>query len=177
MQWLIPAAFLLLIAIGMVTGYLEKFLWMGQLHFGGIFWTLFSVQWTMYAVSFALVFLFVWINLRQALRNGGVPGGRAPMPRELVAIPADGAGLELNLTPHLLHAATVIVSLGIAWLAASAFFGEWDTWLRFRYGGAFGVTDPLIRYGGAFGVTDPLTGSMWASTSSACRSTRCCRAA
>jgi uncharacterized membrane protein (UPF0182 family) len=142
-QIIIPAIFLLLIAVGMITGYLEKWLWMDQLHYSGIFWTLFSTQWMMYALSFAVVFLFVWINLRQALRNGGVPAGRGPMPRALVLRTPDDKDVELELTPHLLHSAIVIASLVFAWLAASAFSGQWDTWLRFRYGGAFGVPDPL----------------------------------
>ncbi len=140
-QLIIPAAILLVIAVSMVTDYLVKWLWMGQLHYTGIFWTMLSVQWTMYAVAFAIVFFFVWLNLRQALRVIGVPSGSGLMPRAL--IPAEADGIDLALTPHLLHAAAVIVSLGIAWLAATMFFGQWDTWLRFRYGGTFGVADPL----------------------------------
>jgi uncharacterized membrane protein (UPF0182 family) len=140
-QYIIPGVILLLIVTGMVTGYLEKWLWMGQLHYTGIFWTMFSIEWTMYAVSFAIVFSFLWLNLRQALLNGGVPAGRAMMPRALVPGGADAD--ELELTPHLLHSAIVIVSLAIAWFAANAFFGQWDTWLRFRYGSTFGVADPL----------------------------------
>jgi uncharacterized membrane protein (UPF0182 family) len=143
MQIVIPGAILLFIAIGMITGYLEKWLWMGQLHYAGIFWKLFSVQWTMYAVSFVGVFVFVWLNLRHALVVGGVPAGRGPMPRALVRTNSDADRIELELTPHLLHSAIVIGSLLIAWVAANAFFGQWDTWLRFRYGGAFGVADPL----------------------------------
>jgi uncharacterized membrane protein (UPF0182 family) len=142
-QLIIPGVILLMIAVGMITGYLEKWLWMGQLHYTGIFWTLFSVQWTMYVVSFAVVFGFIWLNLRHALLISGVPAGRGRMPRALIPIDDQDRNVELELTPHLLHAGTVIVSLIIAWLAASAFFGQWDTWLRFRYGGAFGVADPL----------------------------------
>jgi uncharacterized membrane protein (UPF0182 family) len=144
-QYVIPGVILLLIAVGMITGYLEKWLWMGQLHYNGIFWKMFSIQWTMYAASFGIVFAFVWLNLRQALLNGGVPAGRGLMPRALLPASGEAEELELQreLTPHLLHSAIVILSLAIAWLAAGAFFGQWDTWLRFRYGGTFGVSDPL----------------------------------
>jgi uncharacterized membrane protein (UPF0182 family) len=149
LQMVIPAAMLVVIAIGLITGYLQKWLWMSQLHYDGIFWTLLAVQWTMYAVAFAVVFLFLSLNLRQALLNGGIPAGRGLMPQALLPRRAAAAGgreesdLSLELTPHLLHATIVIASLAIAWLAAEIFFGQWDTWLRFRYGGAFGVTDPL----------------------------------
>ena len=51
--------------------------------------------------------------------------------------------IDIELTPRLLSASVVIVSLGIAWLAADIFFGQWDSYLRLRYGGSFGVSDPL----------------------------------
>jgi uncharacterized membrane protein (UPF0182 family) len=142
-QLVIPGVILAIIALSMITGYLEKFLWMGQLHYTGIFWKLLSVQWTMYIVSFAGVFFFLWLNLRRALLAGGVPAGRQSRRQALVPIVGADRTMELDLTPHLLHSAIVIGSLLMAWVAASAFFGEWDTWLRFRYGGAFGVADPL----------------------------------
>ncbi len=143
-KFLVPAIILAAIAVGMVTGYLQKWLWMDQLNYGGVFWKLFSVQWTMYAASFACVFAFVWLNLRHALIVEGVPRGRGRMPRALVPVGAGGDPMELELTPHLLHSAIVIVGLVVAWFAASAFFGQWDTWLRYHYGEAFGVADPLF---------------------------------
>jgi len=144
LELLIPAAILLLIALGMVTGYLQKWLWMAELKYTGIFWTLFSVQWTMFAAAFAFVFLFMWINFRQALRNSGVVGGGAGSTGS-VMLASTNAGDQVNveLTPRLLSSTVVIVSLGLAWLAADIFFGQWDTYLRLRYGGSFGVSDPL----------------------------------
>ena len=37
----------------------------------------------------------------------------------------------------------VLVSAGVALFFAVGYYAQWDTWLRFRYGGAFGVSDPL----------------------------------
>ena len=39
---LLPAVFITLLVFGMVTGYLEKWLWMRELKYTEIFWTLFS---------------------------------------------------------------------------------------------------------------------------------------
>ena len=49
---MIAAAFLLIVVLLIVvlaniTGYLEKWLWMRQLDYIGIFWTVLSVQWAM----------------------------------------------------------------------------------------------------------------------------------
>jgi uncharacterized membrane protein (UPF0182 family) len=144
LQYAIPACILLFIAVGMVTGYLEKWLWMGQLHYTGIFWTLLSVQWTMFAVAFVFVFLFMWVNFREALGRSGALGARGAPGRHAVAAYAVDGPINPELTPRLLRAGIVIFSLGFAWLAATAFFSQWDTYLRFRYGGAFGVADPLF---------------------------------
>jgi uncharacterized membrane protein (UPF0182 family) len=145
LQFLIPAALILFIAVGMVTGYLEKWLWMGQLHYTGIFWTLFSVQWTMFAAAFVFVFAFVWINFRQALWGSDAFGDGNVPNRSGILSRMDGIDrVNVGHRQRLLHATIVIVSLLIAWQAADAFFNYWDTYLRFRYGGAFGVSDPLF---------------------------------
>jgi uncharacterized membrane protein (UPF0182 family) len=141
LQLIVPAAILLFIAIGMVTGYLQKWLWMEQLHFAGIFWTLLAVQWTMFAAAFTIVFLFLWVNLRQALRSSGLLATR---PGRVGPGRATAEQIALDFTPRLLQSAIVIVSLGVAWLAAGSFFAQWDTYLRFRYGGSFDLPDPLF---------------------------------
>ena len=147
-QLCIPAAILLFIAVDLITGYLQKFLWMRQLHYAGIFWTLLAVQWTMFAAAFIIVFLFMWLNLRQALLNSS-PAGRG-ITRHVVASPGQAAartGLdqnEFNLTISLIRSAIVIISLLVAWFAAQVFFSQWDSFLRFRYGGSFGLADPLF---------------------------------
>ena len=118
---------------------------MDQLHYAGIFWTLFSVQWTMFAAAFVFVFVFMWLNLRQALRNSGnfrESGARA---RHKALSRSDVAeAIDISLSPMVLHSMVVIGSLGIAWFAADGFFSQWDTYLRFRYGGSFGLSDPLF---------------------------------
>ena len=46
---------LLIIAFGL-TGYVEKWLWMRQVDYIGIFWTLLSVKWTMFLAAFSFAF-------------------------------------------------------------------------------------------------------------------------
>ena len=68
---MIVAAFLLIAVLVGIAGYLEKWLWMRQLDYTGIFWTLLSVQWAMFCSAFVFAFLYLWINLRQAAKNSG----------------------------------------------------------------------------------------------------------
>ena len=71
LRLIIAAAVLLIVVLGIIAGYLEKWLWMRQLDYTGIFWTLLSVQWAMFCSAFVFAFLYLWINLRQAAENSG----------------------------------------------------------------------------------------------------------
>ena len=145
MRFLIVAAFLLFAVLAGIAGYLEKWLWMRQLDYTGIFWTLLSVQCGMLCAAFAVAFLYLWINLRQAAQNSGAfrrvgqPWNFAPLSG------ADGARqANIELSPRLMKAAILLISAGVALLFATGFKSEWDTYLRFRYGGSFGIADPLF---------------------------------
>ena len=144
LRLLIAAAVLLILFLGIITGYPEKWLWMRQLDYAGIFWALLSVQWAMFCSAFAFTFLFLWINLRQASRNSVAlrAGGRAA--RLGLLSGDDGvAPPGIDFSPRLLKLLVVLVSAGVGLFFAVDYYAQWDTWLRFRYGGAFGVPDPL----------------------------------
>ena len=142
---MIAAAFLLIIVLGIITGYIEKWLWMRQLGYAGIFWTLLSVQWAMFCSAFVFAFLFLWFNLRQAVRNSAVirGHGRSGSP-ELFSGADAAAQAGIDFSPWLLKLVVGVVSAGVAVFFAMGFYGEWDTYLRFHYGGSFGVADPLF---------------------------------
>jgi uncharacterized protein len=145
LRLVIAAAVLLGIVLGIITGYLEKWLWMRQLDYAGIFWTLLSVQWAMFGLAFVFAFLYLWVNLRQATRNSGAFRGDARAGRPAFLSGADAvAQAGLDFSPRLLNLAVVLASAGVALLFALGFYAQWDTYLRFRYGGSFGVSDPLF---------------------------------
>jgi len=67
---LIVAVILLSVVLIAIAGNIEKWLWMSQLNYGGIFWTLLSVQWAMFWSAFVFAFLYLWANLHLATRKG-----------------------------------------------------------------------------------------------------------
>ncbi len=146
---MIVAAGLLIAVLISVASYIEKWLWMRQLDYVGIFWTLLSVQWVMFCSAFVFAFLYLWINLGEAAKNSAALRVGGPwsldLPRQPFLFRTDAAAQRpIGLPPRLLKAATVLISAGIALFFASGFYAEWDTYLRFRYGGSFGVSDPLF---------------------------------
>ncbi|HTU50501.1 MAG TPA: UPF0182 family protein, partial [Acidobacteriaceae bacterium] len=58
------AAVVVIVLLTVIAGLIQKWLWMRQLHYLGIFWTLLSVQWAMVGVAFVCAFGFLWINFR-----------------------------------------------------------------------------------------------------------------
>jgi len=95
-------------------------------------------------LAFVVVFGFLWLNLRQAARNNAAlrvkdwPWG----PGLALRYDAD-ARAQAELFSKLFKPALVLVSAFIAVLFAVSLSAQWDTYLRFRYGDAFGVVDPL----------------------------------
>ena len=141
----IVAVALSIAVLGSIAGYLENWLWMRQLDYAGIFWTVLSVQCAMLCSAFVFAFLYLWINLRVAAKSSGAFRGEAQPwgPAFLSRVDA-GTQRNIELSPRLLKAAVVLVSAGAALLFATGFYAEWDTYLRFRYGGSFGISDPLF---------------------------------
>jgi uncharacterized membrane protein (UPF0182 family) len=132
-----------LFAIVGLAGYVENWLWMRQLDYVGVFWTILSVKVAIGVVTFLLVFGFLWVNLHEAVRGGARQISASPW--SSVRATADGGDPEAlaKLLPVVLKAAFVLVSAGVAFLYAIALAARWDTWLRFRYGAPFGSIDPL----------------------------------
>jgi uncharacterized membrane protein (UPF0182 family) len=122
LRLVIAAAVLLIIVPGIITGYLEKWLWMRQLDYAGIFWTLLSVRWAMFSLAFVFAFLYLWVNLRRAARNSGAfrGGGWAGGPAFLSAADAI-AQTSLDFSPRFLKLAAVVLSAGVALLFALGF--------------------------------------------------------
>jgi uncharacterized membrane protein (UPF0182 family) len=95
--------------------------------------------------AFVVAFLYLWVNLRLAAKNSGA-FPKVGQPWSFASLARADARTQTNieLSPGLLKAAVVLVSAGVALVFATGFYSEWDTYLRFRYGGSFGVSDPLF---------------------------------
>ena len=141
----IVAAVLLIVVLVAIAGDIEKWLWMGQLGYVGIFWTLLTVQWAMFCSAFVFAFLYLWVNLGLAVRNSADFGGHGSAGRPAFFTGTDAVGqIGIGVSPRLLKLAVATVSAVVALFFAIGFHTQWDTYLRFRYGGSFGVSDPLF---------------------------------
>jgi uncharacterized membrane protein (UPF0182 family) len=134
LKWAIPVAFVIFIGLGAIPAFLQKWLWMRQMNYIGIFWTLFSVKWGVTLLAFAGAILLIWINVRLAAQNSLSLLGRKHV------IQVRGVSVPI----HLLTRSMLIMTVCLAGFFAAGLFAQWDTVLRFLYGGSYGLKDPVF---------------------------------
>ena len=129
-----------LIVLSLASSLIEKWLWMRELAYQQIFWRILSIQGALFGLAFACVFVFVWGSLRFVLRN-------APLLRDH-NYQRNGdfyTRSGIIISPTLLKAATLVIASLVALIFALIFYPEWDTYLRFRWGGTAGQLDPIFN--------------------------------
>jgi len=143
LAWIGTIVLTALLVVLALTGYIEKWLWMRQLDYVSIFWTILSVQCALGVMTFVIVFAFLWVNLHEAVRGAAAstPGSGKVSAR--AAVDASGALEAVELFPLILKGAFALISGIVALLFATAMFSQWDSILRFWFGEPFGIRDPL----------------------------------
>jgi uncharacterized membrane protein (UPF0182 family) len=131
----------ILILVAVISGWIERWLWMRQLDYAGIFWTLLSVQWAMFIAAFLVGFCYVWINLRATASRSAAAGEFETSARSQLHPSSSRASVGI-------FTASALIGL----IFALQYYLQWDTWLRFRYGGSFGLADPLFGVDAGFYV-------------------------
>ena len=135
-----------IVGLTVITGLIQKWLWMRQLHYLGVFWTLLSVQWAMFGVAFLCAFGFLWVNFRYAATTiHALHRGNQLDRVAFVDAQSSLRKVNFDLNPKLLALVIGVAAAAVSLLFALGLSSQWDTYLRFRYGGSFGFLDPLFR--------------------------------
>jgi len=129
--WIVIAGIIVLLFIlSQTAGFFVKWLWMGQLGFDGIFWKIFSVKWALFTFAFGCVLLSFWFSLHRVAHS---VAGEYPVIQ------------GIRIGPRFTLFATLLAAVVPAFFFAFSYYPEWDTYLRFRWGGAFGQVDPIFH--------------------------------
>ncbi|MGM0506424.1 MAG: UPF0182 family protein [Bacteroidota bacterium] len=132
--------FLILLPVILFTvtsSYLFEWLWLSELGYSRLFWTVRGAQITLTLVAFIVSALYLVLNLRRLsgeLKNVNFQG-----------TPLQNFNLNLALERHQkqLTLFFTILGLGIAFLFAVGFYISWDDSLRFIWNVPYGETDPV----------------------------------
>ena len=133
----------LLFVVPSSVTYYTDWLWFHELGYEGIFVRTINAQLAVFTGTFALIFLFLFINLR-------IARGTITRPRVTLGTAADGRpiALDTGALARLALPTAAILALGMAVAAAR----EWLMWLNFFNGVPFGQSDPLLGRDVAFYV-------------------------
>jgi uncharacterized membrane protein (UPF0182 family) len=144
LRWSFLALIAIVVVLSTVLGLVQKWLWMRQLDYAGIFWTLLSVKWGIFGVALIVSVLYLWVNLRFAARNIDLVDGESFF-NKAFKHPVDASRtINIDVSPKLLVFAIDFAIVVLSLIFALSVSGQWDSFLRFRYGGSFGVADPLF---------------------------------
>lgn len=134
------------VVLTVITGMIEKWLWMRQLHYLDIFWTLLSVQWVMFGVAFACAFVYLWINFRFAGNAIRALYRRNSVDRvAFVDAPTIPKRIDLDINSRIVDLVIGVGAAFVSLLFALGVSSQWDTFLRYCYGGNFKLVDPLFK--------------------------------
>ena len=145
LRWSLFVVFAGVILLTVILGLVQKWLWMRELSYSGIFWTLLSVKWAMFAVAATGAFLFLWINLRIAARAIADLLKNSPAGRQTLLAEETARRINIDLNSRLVLFALDVAAIVVSVVFAISISAQWDNYLRFRYGGSFGVLDPLFK--------------------------------
>jgi hypothetical protein len=137
-QFLLGLVGLVLTILLFFPGLVVEYLWMGELGYEGVYWTILSTQTALFVLVLTVAGTYFGANFYWMIRqippmwaSRWAQGGEAP---EL-----GGEPITRDRLRRLAYVAAGVLSL----LFASGFAGQWDGILRWWYAGSYGITDPV----------------------------------
>jgi uncharacterized membrane protein (UPF0182 family) len=134
---LLLLAIALLFVVPSAAEYYTDWLWFRELGYEGIFLRTLNAQSAAFSITFAIVFTFVYVNLRYARRRA--------LDRPAVVLGVGADGRPISLEGRRLAGLALPVALVLAGLTGFTAALNWLDWLSFFHGVPFGQQDPLFH--------------------------------
>lgn len=135
--WLVVGALVLLQLLVVVARFYTDWLWFAELGYTALFARIWSTRLVLFAVSSALFFAILYLNLWLAHRfSMGMDEEWEERLRVRLGIAVPRA------SQPLIFWGTLVLAL----LVGSQSAGQWEQWLLFRHAQPFGVNDPLFGH-------------------------------
>ena len=131
-----------IVILSLMPNWIQKWLWMRQFGYTGVFWTLLSLRCGLFCAAFVVALLYFWINLRLAATNGATFRTENVTRQSTVAatlgiqisptvwklaVAANRRGTRSDLCTHLLYAMGYVSAFSlwrILWLVRSSLRGR-----------------------------------------------------
>ena len=126
-----------------------KYLWMSELGYADVFWTILGLQIALFSVVFLIAATYFGVNFSMLVRH--IPPLWASQWAQGEDAPDVGGK---PLTRDRLRRFGYVVAAVLSLLFATGFAGRWDGLLRFWYGGDYGTADPIYGIDLGFHMLD-----------------------
>jgi len=141
---LLVIAITLLFVVPSAVGFTTDWLWFKELGYEGVFLRSFNTQAIVFGIAFAIVFLFIYFNLRIARQR--------TIGRAAVVLGTGVDGRPITIEGQRVAGLAMPVAIGAAMLVGFSAASNWLAWLNFIHSTPFGTVDPLFNRDVAFYV-------------------------
>lgn len=145
LQVIVGIVGVLLTLLLIMPGPLVELLWMQELGYAGVFWTILATKVGMFALMFAAALAFFGVNLRYLIKqipplwaSNWASEGEEPQ--------MGGQPLTRGRLKRIAWGAAVLIAL----LFAAGFAGQWNTLLRYIGAESYGMSDPVFGIDAGF---------------------------
>ena len=133
----IAVIFALILAVGALSDWIVEWLWLDNLGYEEVFWTIKETQILLFIGAFGIALMYVLPNMHVlAKRFQGISFGNSPL-------------AQLNLDRFSfkqVRALLFTIGTFISFFFSFAFFMRWDTYFRFHWSETFGQVDPIFGH-------------------------------
>jgi len=137
-QLLLGLVGLVLTVLLFFPGLIVEYLWMGELGYEGVYWTILSTQTLLFFFVLAIASIYFGANFYWLVQKIP-PMWASRWSQEGEAPQVGGEPITRDQLRRLAYVAAGVLSL----LFASGFAGQWDGILRWWYAGSYGISDPV----------------------------------
>jgi uncharacterized membrane protein (UPF0182 family) len=133
----IGAVILLLIILAALSDFIVKWVWMDNVGYGHVFWSIKLTQILLFICAFVAAFIYIGTNvhfLSKNLKSLHINLGQMP----------SGESKIVQISPNRIK--TILYGVGgfISFFFALSYFFQWNTYFRFHGSQLFGVADPIF---------------------------------
>ncbi len=129
-------AAVVLFVLPSAVAYYTDWLWFQEVGYTGVFMRTLNAQGAVFAATFAVVYLFLYLNLWIARSR--------TVPRPRIVIGTGGDGRPISVDARRISGMAVPAAVIVAGLVALLGASQWLTWLSYIHASPFNSTDPLF---------------------------------
>src|SRR5699024_3819461 len=121
-----------------LSDFIVKWVWMDNISYGHVFWTIKIAQILLFVCAFAAAFIYVGVNVYFLSKNldtlhinlGQMPNGETKF---------------MHIQPARIKTILYIAAAAISFFFALSYFFQWDPYFRFHGAQSFGILDPIFH--------------------------------